>query len=474
MATSQEDEVQNGGFHQPKISLENVSSDLSMSTNEKVEVPTCEDTSFTDEELRRMKLLNRPNSGGVLSDVVGRSDVSIVDSASNMEDRISHPSDADSEESHESSLLSDVASAENGDQGLCTHCGHHGLTPHEPLYNGYVFGRNRPSSVQLNSETVTVLHYPFEATVIPPGENKAEYQAVLADSKVYLIGTAHFSPESQQDVLNTIRETQPDIVMVELCPARISMLSMDEESLLRDAKSLDFERIMSIIKQCGAVQGILHVVLLSMSAHITRQLGMAPGGEFRAAYKGSMHVPGCRFKLGDRPIQVTMQRALGSLNFFQKLRLIYHMLMSHRTPITQEEVESCKNSDMLEELMKELAGEFPLFSKIIVEERDQYMTKVLHTLLVRSTYEKRVKWRKTSQEWQPVSVVAVVGFGHVSGIVSNWKRTIEIDELLTIPEPSRAAKVLRWTVRFALVGIVGYGAYRLGSAVFNRIKPSSK
>ena len=29
----------------------------------------------------------------------------------------------------------------------------------------------------------------------------------------------------------------------------------------------------------------MQVLLLSVSAHITKQLGMAPGGEFRAAYR---------------------------------------------------------------------------------------------------------------------------------------------------------------------------------------------
>ena len=29
----------------------------------------------------------------------------------------------------------------------------------------------------------------------------------------------------------------------------------------------------------------MQVLLLSMSAHITKQLGMAPGGEFRAAFR---------------------------------------------------------------------------------------------------------------------------------------------------------------------------------------------
>ncbi len=39
---------------------------------------------------------------------------------------------------------------------------------------------------------------------------------------------------------------QPDIVMVELCSSRISILSMDEEMLLREAKSLNREKVISI------------------------------------------------------------------------------------------------------------------------------------------------------------------------------------------------------------------------------------
>ena len=34
----------------------------------------------------------------------------------------------------------------------------------------------------------------------------------------------------------------------------------------------------------------MQVLLLSVSAHITKQLGMAPGGEFRAAYR-EVHCP---------------------------------------------------------------------------------------------------------------------------------------------------------------------------------------
>ena len=36
--------------------------------------------------------------------------------------------------------------------------------------------------------------------------------------------------------------------------------------------------------QSGLIQGMMHVFFLSLSAHLTEQLGMAPGGEFRRAF----------------------------------------------------------------------------------------------------------------------------------------------------------------------------------------------
>jgi len=51
-------------------------------------------------------------------------------------------------------------------------------------------------------------------------------------ARVYLIGTAHFSKESCEDVSLVIQSVQPDIVMVELCKARTNILHLDEETIL--------------------------------------------------------------------------------------------------------------------------------------------------------------------------------------------------------------------------------------------------
>ncbi len=39
----------------------------------------------------------------------------------------------------------------------------------------------------------------------------------MSGAKVYLVGTAHFSKESCDDVSLVIQAVQPDIVLVELC-----------------------------------------------------------------------------------------------------------------------------------------------------------------------------------------------------------------------------------------------------------------
>lgn len=103
------------------------------------------------------------------------------------------------------------------------------------------------------------------------------------------------------------------------------------------------------------MSGLMQMLLLKVSAHITEQLGMAPGGEFREAFKevgarpkgfvdalvgagGSLlgvtspntqplpqasKVPFCKFHLGDRPIPVTFKRAIAALSFWQKVKLAW-------------------------------------------------------------------------------------------------------------------------------------------------------
>ena len=117
---------------------------------------------------------------------------------------------------------------------------------------------------------------------------------------------------------------------------------------------------MQILKEYGKVQGLMYVLLLSMSASLTKTLGMAPGGEFRRANDEAKEIPGCLVQLGDRPIHITLKRALATLSTWQKIKLAFNVLTSS-DKITPEEVEKMKQKDLLESLLEEMAGEFDIF-----------------------------------------------------------------------------------------------------------------
>lgn len=71
---------------------------------------------------------------------------------------------------------------------------------------------------------------------------------------------------------------------------------------------------------------------------------MAPGGEFRAAFRQvncslrrdvgetfvlqAQKVPGCQIVLGDRPVGITLKRAINSLSTWKKIRLAFSLLTS--------------------------------------------------------------------------------------------------------------------------------------------------
>ena len=270
-------------------------------------------------------------------------------------------------------------------------------------------------------------------------------------STVYLVGTAHFSRESIQDVRNTIKKVRPAVVMLELCPQRQVMLQYSEEDILKEAEDMNFTKVRLFIRRDGLIAGIMQSLFLKLSAEVTKKLGIAPGGEFRAGYEEGIKC-GARILLGDRMVNVTFQRALYSLNFFQKMRFYFAIArtLTEDISITQEEVEKMKNKDMVDMLVGELAKEFPTVTKVLVDERDKVLA-----------YSLRSAANATStQNGPPVTVVGIVGMGHVKGIEKLWNEDIVgIQEITAIPRPSRTARVVSLAIKVGVVTVLGVASY---------------
>ncbi|EDV24942.1 uncharacterized protein TRIADDRAFT_56378 [Trichoplax adhaerens] len=129
--------------------------------------------------------------------------------------------------------------------------------------------------------------------------------------------------------------------------------------------------------------------------------------------------------LGDRPIEITMKRTVASLSIWQRIKLVYNLITSDKN-ITKEEIEKMKDQDLLMELLHEITDTFPSLARVIVDERDAYLA---YSLL----QAKEIASRHLDTLWdpQPPVVVGVVGLGHIHGIVENWGKPIDVQELLS-------------------------------------------
>lgn len=257
---------------------------------------------------------------------------------------------------------------------------------------------------------------------------------------------------------------------MELCESRVHILKHDEKTLLEEAKDINIQKIRNVIKTNGFFNGMFYILLLNMSAKLTKELGMAPGGEFRVAMKEATKIPNCLVHLGDRPINITLQRAIKGLSLWQTLKLVYK-LMSFDEEITKEEVEQCKQKDLLEELMKEMAGEFPAFGEVFVNERDLYLCYSLQMASMRNSMSTSMLAQK-AQKVEPQYTVGVLGIGHCAGVARHWDKkwcAEEIPRIMIIPRAPLSTRVFKYTVKYGTMAAIGYGVYRLTAPYLRRL-----
>lgn len=277
--------------------------------------------------------------------------------------------------------------------------------------------------------------------------------------KVYVVGTAHFSMESCEDVRKVISMVQPDGVMVELCSARANILTLTKEYIEEIKKTSPIPRLRRFIKEKGVMSGLVVFLLQETSNSITSQLGMPPGEEMRTAHQEASKVRGCKLYLGDRAVDVTLKRTLHQLSFRDKLLLGLRMSKDIFTTISPEDIEEMKKKDIIENLLKELGLQFPQVVKVIVEERDLYLTAFIKEILKR-----RVEM-PDGQTRAPV-LVSVVGLGHQSGIVEHFGKMQNSEQLLKVlnkvpvKTQSRTTYFVLKTVKGTVFGAFTYLLYR--------------
>ncbi|XP_076758121.1 traB domain-containing protein isoform X2 [Xylocopa sonorina] len=271
--------------------------------------------------------------------------------------------------------------------------------------------------------------------------------------KLYLVGTAHFSVDSQNDVSTIIRAVQPDIVVVELCKARINIININEDALYHYSSKLSLRNLTEILWDYGTSNGLLHIVLYKVIASVIKELGMPPGGEFRTAFEEVKKIPNCIIQLADRSINITFQRALRELSWWETIKLAWIFIWTD-THIDKEGVEEYKKKSVIEELITKLREEYPAIERTFVKERDIYLTYHL---------QMAVMAQLNSKGSRPPRVVGVVGIGHTKGILENWGKVKESDiwPIMRVPPQALSSKILKFTIKVSLLGAVLYVGYKV-------------
>ncbi|XP_010482551.1 PREDICTED: traB domain-containing protein isoform X1 [Camelina sativa] len=232
---------------------------------------------------------------------------------------------------------------------------------------------------------------------------------------IWLVGTSHISPESASVVERVVRTLKPDNVAVELCRSRAGIMYTSsvggeaDQNLKSGVLSLTGTGFLGAVGRSldlgGQTALALRLLLAVFSSKLSSVADRPFGDEFRAARKASEEV-GAQLVLGDRPIEITLERAWNSLKWGEK----YNLVMAVTRAITSS--SSISAAELKEQETDESNGSLQLYERLsflypslllpLIHERDTYLAWSLKR-------SKAVNGCKT--------VVGVIGKGHMNGVI---------------------------------------------------------
>lgn len=254
-----------------------------------------------------------------------------------------------------------------------------------------------------------------------------------------LLGTAHVSKASADEVRQLISSGEFDAVAVELCPARFASLK-DPDALAK----LD---LFQVIKQGKAGMVAANLALGSFQQRVAEESGIAPGEEMKAAIEEAdkLNLP---LLVIDRDVGVTLKRVYRSVPWWQRAGLIMGLVGSlfSKEKVSPEEIEKLKEGDMLESTFSEFAAESEYLYQALIAERDHYMALRLAQENGDSRYKK---------------VLVVIGAGHLKGLAESLNGHLPADPseqlavLRSLPAANQWLKLIPWLiVALILLGFV--------------------
>ena len=269
---------------------------------------------------------------------------------------------------------------------------------------------------------------PFQPQ-IPDGNNSS---VEFHPSKVVLIGTAHVSEKSVNEVRSAIRNLKPDIVAVELCRARY-------DSLKGNVPETNQVPIKEILTEGKVYYYLVHWLLAYVQKKIGEDMGVKPGSEMISAIEEA-EASGAKIALIDRDIQVTLQRFWGRMKFTEKIKMLGSLIggLIGIGKGAEIDIDQITQQDVVTALVSELREFAPTAAETLIDERDAYLAgSILRTA---------AGGNKT--------IVAVIGAGHKPGVINyleNPKSLPPLNSLMQIPKKRFGIGKI---IGFAFVGLI--------------------
>ncbi|SES97838.1 pheromone shutdown-related protein TraB [Methanococcoides vulcani] len=272
-------------------------------------------------------------------------------------------------------------------------------------------------------------------SLIPMIKQPDSLQPTPQPSQIIIVGTAHVSEKSVNEVKSTIEREKPDIVAVELCKSRY-------DSLKGEVKDSEIP-IKDILSGGKIYYFLVHLLLAYVQKKIGDEMGVQPGAEMIAAIDAA-EASGAKIALVDRDIQLTLQRFWSKMGFFEKLNIVVTLVASALGIGSSKniDIDNITNQDMVTMLTDELRAASPNAAAVLIDERDAYIAGNL------------VKVARGGNK----KIVAVLGAGHKTGVEKYLKDPKSIPPMSSLTELPQK--------RFNFMKIIGIGIVALAIATF--------
>jgi pheromone shutdown-related protein TraB len=224
---------------------------------------------------------------------------------------------------------------------------------------------------------------------------------------VIILGTSHIAAESIREIKAVFVDKKPDIICVELDPSRLYALMHNEKSRFS----------FSLIRRVGVAGTVFVLVGRVLQRKLGDVVGMTPGSDMKTAVELAQQ-SGKHLRLIDQHIEVTLRDFSHKFTLREKMRLFHDLFFppknAHMLALRHQDLRKVPHHILIEQALSFLSMRYPGLYDALIAKRNKHMARQLFYL---------------NNQYRSKSILAVVGAGHVEGILAELarlERTIDV------------------------------------------------